>query len=543
MRVVFVQPYEEFALGVRVLSSFLKTRGHEVYRVFVKTNTELNRWAEILAAEGAEDVGPRAFFAHPCRVTTREMDFLLGKLADLRPEIVGLSVTSNIAHLGKFLSRRIREDLGVPVIWGGIDPTLHPDKAIEVADFVCVGEGEYAMAELLEALADGQREPEIDGIWTRRADGTVYRGKIRPLIQDLDSIPIGDWDPTVESYIIADQMGPGFPPPAYSPVHCEVPLMTQRGCPFACSYCAYSLVRKFYPRQKFVRRRSVQHVLDELHMLKRRFPRVGRFFFWDDVFTLHPLWLDEFSERYPREIGVPFGIFTHAQFCQRRRLEPLAKAGMIETRIGIQSGSERTLRECYNRRVSADQMLKAAHEIHDLGVGLTVDLIAFNPLETEEDYRATIDLLLKLPRPFVLSPIFPLIFFDGLPLTEMALRKGVALSRPAGSGHRYEQVVTPEMRFWAAVMELPAYDLDCEKIVRPLIEDRYLREHPEILENLCTALCSMTFVDGRGGDVFKDRYIADLEKRVADLEKQLTWWHERARRPLLRKVLDRILGR
>jgi radical SAM superfamily enzyme YgiQ (UPF0313 family) len=216
---------------------------------------------------------------------------------------------------------------------------------------------------------------------------------------------------------------------------------------------------------------------------------------------------------------------------------------MIETRIGIQSGSERTLRECYNRRVTAKQMLEAAREIVDLGVGLTVDVIAFNPLETEEDYRATLDLMLKLPRPFVLSPIFPLIFFDGLPLTELALSKGVRLTRSEDGGHRYDQNATAEMRFWASLLELSVYDLDGDGFIRPLIEDTYLRKNPEVLENLCATLGRMTFCDGRGGDVFKDRHIAALEKRAIELQAELARWHVRSQRSLPRRIVDKFLGR
>jgi radical SAM superfamily enzyme YgiQ (UPF0313 family) len=536
MRIAFIAPYDEFALGIRSLSSFLKARGHEVSRVFLKMVFELWRWPEVAVAPGAADVGPRGFFAHPCRVTTREADLLLQKLADLRVQLVGISLSSNITNLGEFLTRRIHQDLGVPVIWGGIDPTLHPDKAIETADFVCDGEGEYAMADLVAALEAGRRDPEIPGIWTRRADGSVYRGPLRPLIADLDALPYCDWDASSEFFLFGDEMVEGFVPPPHTRVHLEVPVLTQRGCPYECTYCCYSILKKRYPGQRFVRRRSVGNVLGEMQQLRLRFPTIEKFFFHDDVFTIDPAWIEEFSGRYSSEIGLPFIAFTHPSSCTRRTMEPLQKAGLLEARIGIQSGSERILFECYNRRTSREQIMKSVRLLHELGLGLVLDLIGFNPMETEDDLRATLDLLLQLPRPFRISLVNPLCFYEGLPVTEKARAAGVALTRPVGGGNKFEQVVTPQMRFWAALMGLTMFDLDPQKVILPLADDPYLREHPEVLESLRVALYSMNFLDGQTAEMPKDAHLADLRGRLA-------WWHARARRPLWQKVLDRVFRR
>jgi len=536
MRVVFVCPYDEFALGVRSISAFLRSRGHEVYRVFLKTVYELWKWPQLAQSPDAADVGPRGFFAHPCRVTTREADLLVEKVAHLRPDLVGIPLSSNITNIGEFLTRRIRDEVGAPVIWGGIDPTLHPEKAIEVADFVCVGEGEFALAELLEALATGDRAPQVEGVWTRRPDGSIHRGALRPLIQDIDALPGFDWDESVEFTVVADKLFQGFPPPEFSRVHVEVPYMSQRGCPFECAYCCYSILKKRYKGQRYVRRRSVDLVIADLRRLVERFPRIEKFFFHDDVFTTHPKWIDEFAERYPREVGVPFTAYTHPSSCTRRTLEPLKRAGLIEARMGIQSGSERVLRDCYNRPTPRGRILESARLINELGIGLVVDLIGFNPLETERDRRETFDLLLRLPRPFRISVVNALSFYDGLPVTEMAIREGVKLSRPPGGGNKYEQEVTPEMRFWAALHALTMFDLDPEKVLVPLADDPYLRRNPEVLESLRRSLYRMNFVDGETAEKPKDRWIADLHERLVRLE-------ERAHRPLARRLLDRLLGR
>src|SRR4029078_6558313 len=125
---------------------------------------------------------------------------------------------------------------------------------------------------------------------TFKSGGVVVRNPVRPLLQDLDQLPL------------ADKHGFYATVPAFE--H-ELYVVSRRGCPFRCSFCEYSTFPRQYPGEKPVRRRSVAHLMAELEFLKRR-GRVKKIFFWDAIFTLDAAWMAEFAAEYRRRVGLPF---------------------------------------------------------------------------------------------------------------------------------------------------------------------------------------------------------------------------------------------
>ena len=91
--------------------------------------------------------------------------------------------------------------------------------------------------------------------------------------------------------------------------------------------------------------------------------------------------------------------------------------------MGIQSGSERIRRDCYERETSNEEIIEACEILARHGVSRNLDFIGDNPYETEADRRETLDLLCRLPKPFYFN-YFSLTYFPGVDLTERALRDG-----------------------------------------------------------------------------------------------------------------------
>ena len=58
------------------------------------------------------------------------------------------------------------------VIWGGVHPSILPDESIKHSDFVCVGEGEESLLELVKKLSDGEKGNDVQNIWARE-NGSV----------------------------------------------------------------------------------------------------------------------------------------------------------------------------------------------------------------------------------------------------------------------------------------------------------------------------------------------------------------------------------
>lgn len=417
MKVALVSLYNrKLSFSLRSLSASLRQAGHDPQLVFFKE-------MELAPVQGSlfQAVAPSGFAA-PARESEKEL--LLDVLRQLAPDLVGFSVISPQVALAAELSRRVRRELQRPVIWGGIHPTLCPEPSLAEAEFVCVGEGEEALAEFLDRFPRAAPD-QVRGIWTRLASGQIVRQGARPFVADLDRLPYPDRDETLGNkyYLSRGKVWRTSPPQAEFYDH-DYPIQSSRGCPHSCAYCANSALHRALagcgPRH---RRRSPAHVIGELRRM-RGDPAYDCVHFWDEMFISDRPWLEEFCELYRREIGLPISVNAHPEELCRETLEPLRRAGLSIIDIGLQSGSRRMLQQVYQRRQKVERLPETGRLLKELKIFPYFDIILNDPYEESEDLRQTLEMLLSLPRPFNAN-LFSLSFYPGARLTEKALREGV----------------------------------------------------------------------------------------------------------------------
>ena len=161
-RVALVMPYGIENRGVRYLASVLRRRGFDPYLIFFQ------RWAN-----------------NRIRLPSRrDIGLLCGLIKDINPLFAGFGGGAPYLGIVSDLTRKVRDVAGVPVLWGGVYPTVQPEVCIETADFVCIGEGEYPVCDLAEALAGDGETGGIPNIWSK-SKGEIRRNPPRPLIRDL----------------------------------------------------------------------------------------------------------------------------------------------------------------------------------------------------------------------------------------------------------------------------------------------------------------------------------------------------------------------
>lgn len=322
-----------------------------------------------------------------------EFELLIDELRNFAPDVIGFSLYSGIIKESAQVTRKLREHFDVPIIWGGAGPTLEPELCIPHADLVCINEGEEVIVELANRVDAGLPWDDIEGTWVKAADGSIVKHKNRPNIP-LNDIAIPDWKRGNYVHINADQVKRGRFPQNLGK---EYPIMTQRGCPFSCSFCIESRYQEMFGKKDSLRRRSVDVVLEELRWAKQ-FLDIETILFYDDVFTVNPQWLREFLPRYKEEIGLPFWCYTYPTTHNVEVLKSLKAAGCISITMGVQSGSERILRDYYNRPTKMSRVIEAGREIVEAGLMGFFDLITSNEFDREEDLRATFDFLLEFPK-------------------------------------------------------------------------------------------------------------------------------------------------
>jgi len=342
-------------------------------------------------------------------------------------ELIGLSLMTNFFDNVVQLTQSLKKHSGVPIVWGGIHPTLRPEECLNYTDMVCIGEGEETLAELVRKMNSGEDFRNVQGMWFKDNE-RIVKNELRPLIQDLDSIPFPDYD-CENHYILCDgsvrRMDKDL---LVRYTDGEYMTIATRGCPFQCTYCCNNALNEMYPSQKLVRRRSTSNLIRELMVVTSRLPFMNCIKFDDDAFFTYPEQeISDFCVQYKKDIGLPLVVSgATPTTLTRQKLSLLVDAGLRELRMGIQTASERT-KKLYKRSHSNEQVEQAVRIINEFKEHIRLpqyDIIVDNPWETENDLIETLMFMSRLPTPYRIAH-FALTFYPGTELYEKAKDDGI----------------------------------------------------------------------------------------------------------------------
>lgn len=314
---------------------------------------------------------------HRCRVVLEREERRLGtRIRAAQPDLIVLPCNVFGAQWVVAMARRLAKLVPtVPLLVGGTHPTLSPDLIKDPAfTYQLVGEAEIAVTELADRLARRAPTNDIQGIWVCEA-GTIRDNGVAPRLDDLSALPL----PQRDVYY-------GYP---FLKTFPWKKFSTGRGCENRCSFCHNEHVRKLYCDSGFVRRKTVERVLDEVdtvgHMSTLRWVH-----FADDLFVTDPAWLSTFADLYPERIGLPFSCNSSADRMNVEVAQTLARAGCRVVAIGVETADEeRRLRIL--KKPSPDRVLeRAAAAVTGAGMELVTFLMLALPGEELADSLATL---------------------------------------------------------------------------------------------------------------------------------------------------------
>ncbi|GAA4094512.1 radical SAM protein [Mucilaginibacter panaciglaebae] len=286
---------------------------------------------------------------------------------------------------------------GCKVIVSSSDSTDHYEEYLkEGADYVLIGEAEHTLLELADYIKNrGDDASHIAGLACLDAEGRVYKTMSRPVLKDLDSLPLPAWDLVdIEPYRDSWLKHAGY---------FSINMGTTRGCPFKCNWCAKPIYGNRYNS------RSPQNVIKELKMLKERFP-VDHIWFCDDIFGLKPGWVIEFAELMQKEnLRTRFKIQSRADLLVEEELvEALAKAGCENVWIGAESGSQKIL-DAMDKGTTVEQICIATKNMKRAGIKPSFFIQFGYPGEDKADIAKTIRMINELlPFEIGISVSYPL---------------------------------------------------------------------------------------------------------------------------------------
>jgi anaerobic magnesium-protoporphyrin IX monomethyl ester cyclase len=424
MKITLVSPYPDITnYGLRILSAVLREAGHETQVICLP---DFSGDGEIAHVEMRRD-----------RYTPQTVQRFLELTQDA--DLVGITLMTHYFDSALQLTRAFKAQSDTPVIWGGFHPSARPDECAAHADYVAVGDAEDLILSLIDHLERGDLDDlsHIAGLTWRKGDVIVKNGP-GELEQDLDAYPIPDFGPEGHHVLFEGEIVPVTGDLLRRYLHngtvsrmfgkTGYQTMTGRGCPHACTYCGNSFTRDLYKGQRYVRYRSVEHVIRELEDVKERYPFIDFFWFSDDSFFGRDLPdMLHFAAEYKRRIGDPFYLLGSPGTITEEKYAALVDAGLHCIQMGIEHGSKRIQKLMRRSTMGNDKILESAEIIAryaDRTAPPQYDVIYDLPYETVQDKIDTLKLIARLPKPYKLQ-VFSVIFYPGTSLHTLASRDGL----------------------------------------------------------------------------------------------------------------------
>lgn len=325
-------------------------------------------------------------------------DFL-SCIEEFSPDIIGFTVMSRGHNRVKNLISAVKKTYDAPIIIGGPQVTSCPQTVVRDlgADFGIVGEGEVTIRELVEYIErKNTNYNEILGIAYKTKDAEVIVNKRRPLIEDLDEIPFPAWDlmPPLHYRIV-----PILAPAKKFPL---APLMTTRGCPHKCSFCASNVTWQYQ-----LRKRSPANVIAEMKLLIREFG-VKEILISDDNFTADIKYAQAVCDEMLREnlnIGWQCSNGVRVDRLDINLLKKMKAAGCYSVGLGVESGSQMILDKIH-KRLDLAVVKRVLADLKKAGIKSYGFFIFGFPEETHQTARQTID--------FAVSNSFDRVWFNVL---------------------------------------------------------------------------------------------------------------------------------
>jgi radical SAM superfamily enzyme YgiQ (UPF0313 family) len=403
------------SIGIRYISSYLKKNGHEVSILF-------------LPIQMGEST--RGSDRHEHVESDDEIKQIIHLIRDLNPGLIGLSMMTHFFHRAVKLTKAIKEEFKIPVIFGGVHPSISPDECIEHADLVCVGEGEETFLDLANKIEKNEPYDSLQSLWVKK-DGRIIKNLVRPLTEDLDKYPFPDYELKTQ-YILDEGSVKKMSMDLLKKYLADYlntkgiyRIICSRGCPFSCTYCYNSIFWNLYPNKgKYNRRRSVNNVIAELEWIKKNFDFVKLIRIVDDSFiATTEEWIRDFSRQYKEKINLPLSCLINPQTINKQKIDYLCDAGLAHVQMGIES-TERVNKEVYKRNTSNEQIINVTKILSDKkDLICEYDLIVDNLYETREDLINKIKLVLEISKPYILG-LYSLILYPHSPLYEKAKKDG-----------------------------------------------------------------------------------------------------------------------
>lgn len=358
-------------------------------------------------------------------------DDMVDNILANEPEVIGFTcltprypIVQELAGACKESNPKVKIVLGGPHVSGCIQSVLEE----ELIDYGIMGEGEGALLDLLNAIESESDTSEIANLILKK-NGKPIVNSPRPFIEDLDALPMPAWD----LLSLNEYTDPAF----FEGAH--LGIMSARGCPFNCNFCASKVV---WGRR--VRYRSPQNIISEIELSINKY-NIHEFMFYDDTFTMRKKRIIEFCDLIDKKgLNIRFYAQARVDTIDVELAVRLKNSGCFALAIGVESGDDHILAKM-GKNVTKQQIRKGCLSLKKAGMPFLASYIIGHPGDTHETIQATIDFADELDADqakFLIATPYP-----GTKLFDLAVKAGLLSENGAENlgDHTYFQHVAANL--------------------------------------------------------------------------------------------------
>jgi len=301
---------------------------------------------------------------------------LKNKVNEFKPDLVAITIVEDVFDLAKSLLAAIRS-YNIPTIAGGVFVTFSPEEVLgqEDIDMICLGEGEDALVELAQKLANGEDYSNIRNLWVKK-DGGIIKNPLRPL-KDLNTLPFIDFD-----IFEANRLSR----PMHGKIRTMLHVELDRGCPFNCTYCEAPALRKKYEEcghKGYHRQKSNQRAIDEIKFLVKKYKPDYINFNAESFLARDVEDIREFADLY-KEIGLPFWCQSRPETITEEKIKILKEMNCSDLQFGLEVGNEEFRRKVLRRGYPNHKIIEGLKIVEKYKIPYTVNNMIGFPGENRE---------------------------------------------------------------------------------------------------------------------------------------------------------------
>ena len=354
---------------------------------------------------------------------------------------VGISsYTGPMIREGLKMSEATRELSDLPIVWGGIHPTLLPEQTLQDdrVDMVVIGEGEETLLDLARSLESGNSLDLIKGVFYKY-NGNIKKNLPREFL-DLDTLPDIPYHLLdISQYLPIYQGGK------------SLYFQASRGCPHACTFCSEPV----YNHRKW-RGISAPIFRDRITSLLKKY-QFDNVYFVDDNFFTNLNWSLELVTVL-NDLGIAWqaqGLDIQSlKQMNNKYLDYLRKSRCRRVSIGIESGSQR-VRNLLGKSEPLQEIVEEINRLNSFGITIYCSFMSGIPTESYEECKMSLDLMLDLIHRNLNVRCSPLYIFKPYPQTQilgLALSEGFQIpqsleewgSRSSWENLNYRKIKSPQ---------------------------------------------------------------------------------------------------